>query len=881
MWNINGLADKLKEADVINMIQSHDIIGIVETKKGDVAKLNTPGYTAHHFSRPYKHKKAKRYDGGILLLISKNLTEIKVENHHLSEAVAWVTLKFRENSKDKQLSIGFVYIPPKESTYQKAANFHEELLGEIQERMVKGQVIIAGDLNSRSSNLLDYVPSDGDGVDFPCVTCPRYNVDATVNNYGRKLIELCINSGLQILNGRNLFSNDTNQFTCFRHNGNSAVDILMTSAEFISRVTTFVILARNVNSDHRPISFEIAVAQKTKPPNLTTRDTSAEQYKYVWDSNKIPEYLSSLEKSSNITRYEEFLCNISNSTMHPNQVIDSFYTFLNSSISQVFKLYKPKRINNKFPSNKWFDSECKELKAKINQSYLENTTIENQNALNREYKRVIQLKKREFHIKEAEHLGHLCTYKQQDFWKRWKKLKGHTYNYDHITIDTFTEFYRSATEPSYDPTFNSRFMSELCNAMNIYGDGDEKPSNEIIDDILNGPITLQEIHKAIKSSKTGKACGSDGIQAEFIKSSNGLLDKPILSLYNFIFDKGIFPNAWSTGLINPIFKQNDKSAPENYRKVTLLSALSKIFECILNNRLTYCKETIIPEDPMQNGFKKDAPVTDNVFILNGIIEKTKAEMKPLYICFVDFKSAFDLVNRQALFYKLRKQDIKGKFYKIIRSMLMNAKSKVKWNANLGNIVDNLYGVLQGGVLSPALFKFFIEDLPKYLDPETGVKMGELLINYLLHADDLVLISETRAGLQRLLRGLEQFCSRWHITVNLLKTNIMVFNENYSVIHDVKPLFFFNRKIDEVNKYKYIGIFFTNGNDIFAENITHLKNKATRAIGDIRTNISKIMGVNKPYNIMMKLFDSQILPILEYGSEVWYPGRIYPTTKLYI
>ena len=91
----------------------------------------------------------------------------------------------------------------------------------------------------------------------------------------------------------------------------------------------------------------------------------------------------------------------------------------------------------------------------------------------------------------------------------------------------------------------------------------------------------------------------------------------------------------------------------------------------------YCKDTVIPENPLQNGFKKDTPVTDNIFNLNGILEKQKALKKPLYVCFVDFKSAFDLVNRQALFYKLKCQDIKGNFYKVIRSMLTKAKSRVK------------------------------------------------------------------------------------------------------------------------------------------------------------------------------------------------------------
>ena len=90
---------------------------------------------------------------------------------------------------------------------------------------------------------------------------------------------------------------------------------------------------------------------------------------------------------------------------------------------------------------------------------------------------------------------------------------------------------------------------------------------------------------------------------------------------------------------------------------------------------------------------------------------------------------------------------------------------------------------------------------------------------------------------------------------------------------MKPFFFFDNEIMEVKSYKYLGIIFTNKNkNMFAENIINLKNKAIRAIGDIRTNIGNIVGANKPFNLLIKLFDSQILPILEYGSEVWYPGK---------
>ena len=93
--------------------------------------------------------------------------------------------------------------------------------------------------------------------------------------------------------------------------------------------------------------------------------------------------------------------------------------------------------------------------------------------------------------------------------------------------------------------------------------------------------------------------------------------------------------------------------------------------------------------------------------------------------------------------------------------------------------------------------------------------------------------------------------------------------------DFNYFIFFNNIISEVIRYKYLGILFTNAPNLFKENITQLRNKASRAIGDIRSNISKIIGMNKPYDVMVKLFDSQILPILEYGSEIWFPGKNLP------
>ena len=103
----------------------------------------------------------------------------------------------------------------------------------------------------------------------------------------------------------------------------------------------------------------------------------------------------------------------------------------------------------------------------------------------------------------------------------------------------------------------------------------------------------------------------------------------------------------------------------------------------------------------------------------------------------------------------------------------------------------MYGVLQGGLLSPSPFNSFLEDLPAYLDIEKGVSIGAIHIAYLLYADDLVLMSESPTGLQNSIHGLEKFCMQWHMVVNLTKTKVLVFNERF-VCGD-NQYFTFNKK----------------------------------------------------------------------------------------
>ena len=114
-------------------------------------------------------------------------------------------------------------------------------------------------------------------------------------------------------------------------------------------------------------------------------------------------------------------------------------------------------------------------------------------------------------------------------------------------------------------------------------------------------------------------------------------------------------------------------------------------------------------------------------------------------------------------------------FSLLRNLLGKSKSQVKWNLEVGDLFDNMYGVLQGGTVSPTLFNTYVDDMQTAFDGVSGVKNGNMTINHLLQADDLIPISETSVGLQKLLARLEKYCRRWHILLNVAKTKTIMWN----------------------------------------------------------------------------------------------------------
>jgi len=199
-------------------------------------------------------------------------------------------------------------------------------------------------------------------------------------------------------------------------------------------------------------------------------------------------------------------------------------------------------------------------------------------------------------------------------------------------------------------------------------------------------------------------------------------------------------------------------------------------------------------------------------------------------------------------------------------MYTKTQLSVKTLGKLTTPFPSKIGVRQGDNLSPTLFNIFINDLPKYINREHEtfpVTLGTTTLNCLLYADDLVLISTTKEGLQKCIDATHKFTEDWHLSINLEKSKALIFNKQGNLIKE--KLMLGNQTIQCTDSYTYLGLEFTSSGN-FAKSIETLHNKSLKAL----YKLNKMTTGNLNIKTILHIFDNTIKPILLYGAEVWAP-----------
>lgn len=406
-------------------------------------------------------------------------------------------------------------------------------------------------------------------------------------------------------------------------------------------------------------------------------------------------------------------------------------------------------------------------------------------------------------------------------------------------------------------------------------------------DFLNLPISDEEILEAVKKLKNNKSPGHDLVINEHIFTTVTIFLPVYRKLFNLIYDRGYVPDEWLIGIIKPIFKnKGDPTQPENYRPITLLSCLGKLFTCILSKRLdTYASEINLITSS-QAGFRKNHSTLDHILTLQFLSNTLLCRKKKLFCAFVDFKQAFDTVWRNGLWYKLLDNGIGGKCYAFIRNMYKGIKSKICMNGMSSDFFCCNIGVRQGENLSPFLFSLYINDLEDFLLDKNIVGLQSIsssiedeLMLYLklcllFYADDTVIMSETADDLQKALDEFHVYCSQWKLNVNVEKTKILVFSKGPKP----KNIFYYNNNVVEiVSEFKYLGTVFSRSGS-FCKAKKHLVEQAQKAMYSI---IRKIRLFNLPMEQQFDLFDKVVVPVLLYACEIWGYENIDIIEKIHL
>ena len=284
-------------------------------------------------------------------------------------------------------------------------------------------------------------------------------------------------------------------------------------------------------------------------------------------------------------------------------------------------------------------------------------------------------------------------------------------------------------------------------------------------------------------------------------------------MFNNILESGIYPNGWCEAILCLLHKNGSVNEVGNYRGISLLPVLSKVFTKILNNRLVKWAENHNLQKEEQAGYKKNYSTIDQIFSLQALCQKYITKKKGrFYVLFIDFTKAFDTIPHNLLWYKLIKSGVHGKLLKVLNSMYSNLKSCVRTRSGLTEYFQCTVGTRQGCMLSPFLFTLYISELVDMMKNEgcQGVYVDEQNTNILMfmYADDIASGTDTVSRMQKILNVLSEYCKKWSLIVSIAKTmQILVFRRGGKIKNNEK-WWFDGTPIEVVDFYKYLGVLFT-------------------------------------------------------------------------
>ena len=413
--------------------------------------------------------------------------------------------------------------------------------------------------------------------------------------------------------------------------------------------------------------------------------------------------------------------------------------------------------------------------------------------------------------------------------------------------------------------FNARVgrSSELDDVIGMFGEGKCNASgNRMISFLTEVELVICNGREFSVEPQWTRA--RPALVGELFKYGGSGMANLLKALYEVVWTEEGIPKQWRQGLIVSLYKKGDVEDPGNYRGITLLNVVGKLFCKILNNRLVIRLESEKALHEGQAGFRAKRSCVDNVYTLNEIIQGRMREGKYTYAFFLDIQKAFDTVWHDGLWFRLWELGVRGRMWRVIKKMYDITESAVLLEGEKSKPFDISQGVAQGCSLSPILFSIFINQL---LDEVEKAGLGIIIKNDvkvggLMFADDFVGLTTNAEDLQKLINVVQGFCNKWRLKSNIKKSAVVVFSK--VAITDMCAWKWGDNVIPRVVSYCYLGIEFAE-NGSWDSHVQKVIDNGKKKLNRLHRFVS-----NRNISTVARrlLLVSVLRPTLEYGSEVW-------------
>lgn len=408
-------------------------------------------------------------------------------------------------------------------------------------------------------------------------------------------------------------------------------------------------------------------------------------------------------------------------------------------------------------------------------------------------------------------------------------------------------------------------------------------SARVQNDMFFRTVSAKEVCDIVRSMETKKSCGYDDMPISVIKDNIDLLDVNLALFFNRCVDECRFPDQLKIARILPVYKKKSKFDPKNYRPISLLPVLSKVFEKLIKTRLLahLIRNQVL--DTRQFGYQRGIGTADAIdALMKDVVINLNKRLKVAGL-FLDLSSAFDMVNHKILLDKLEHYGVRNGVLKLLESYLSNRKQfvEVKSVANNGTestktskLVNITRGVPQGSILGPIFFLVFVNDLVNHV--VSKVPSAKLVLfaddsNAILSGPD---IKELNERANATLKAFDNWFVANDLQLNLQKTNAILFRST-TRNQDYLSLSLNNQKIELVNEVKFLGIHIDSLLNWKAE-LSTLEGSISSACYALRS-LRDLLTLDQLKSVYCALIESR----LRYSIKHWGGSYNYNLQKAFI